>query len=299
MTKKMQQEEILKWSILTAHYSLWWYKFVYISWHAQRMNSIIALVWTLHYVEDACSFLFLLLRSPALSFIWGSPFWVSFLHIEGFRPEWCISTIYHALDTPFWLETLDMWPFNHFSSTIEVVTFCLRGYRMLVEFLLLAFTHLRRIACVHRLDLGLYSHPKEFGENGVRTHVNSKGKIPCTRIILPRGGSNWWPTSRTVSPTHYQQAFPTQVFLLNSALWQQLINDGLSNIRELKWYTLTILLKTLVMQDWMPSAWIALALIWTIYNIDSVRLCFLTGFSLLIIACRLWSEQYTCIEKEC
>ena len=32
--------------------------------------------------------------------------------------------------------------------------------------------------CVHRLDLGLNSHPKEFLGNGVRTHVNSKGKIP-------------------------------------------------------------------------------------------------------------------------
>ena len=37
-------------------------------------------------------------------------------------------------------------------------------------------------ACVHRLDLGLYSHLKEFwgGANRVRTHVNSKGKIPST-----------------------------------------------------------------------------------------------------------------------
>ena len=35
-------------------------------------------------------------------------------------------------------------------------------------------------ACVHRLRLGLYSHPKEFSGNGVRTHVNSKGKIPST-----------------------------------------------------------------------------------------------------------------------
>ena len=35
-------------------------------------------------------------------------------------------------------------------------------------------------ACVHRLDLGLYSHPKEFLGNGVWTHVNSKGKIPST-----------------------------------------------------------------------------------------------------------------------
>ena len=35
-------------------------------------------------------------------------------------------------------------------------------------------------ACVHRLDLGLHSHLKEFLGNGVRTHVNSKGKIPST-----------------------------------------------------------------------------------------------------------------------
>ena len=31
-------------------------------------------------------------------------------------------------------------------------------------------------ACVHRLVLGLYSHPKEFLGNGVRTHVYSKEK---------------------------------------------------------------------------------------------------------------------------
>ena len=30
-------------------------------------------------------------------------------------------------------------------------------------------------ACVHRLDLGLNSYPKEFWENGIRTHINSKG----------------------------------------------------------------------------------------------------------------------------
>ena len=28
--------------------------------------------------------------------------------IEGFRPEWYISTIYHCRDIPFWLETLEM-----------------------------------------------------------------------------------------------------------------------------------------------------------------------------------------------
>ena len=35
-------------------------------------------------------------------------------------------------------------------------------------------------ACMHRLDLGLCSLLKEFWGNGVKTHVNSKGKIPST-----------------------------------------------------------------------------------------------------------------------
>ena len=46
----------------------------------------------------------------------------------------------------------------------------------------------RRNACVHRPDLGFYSHPKEFWRNGVRTHVDSK--IPSTGKILLLRGSN-------------------------------------------------------------------------------------------------------------
>ena len=38
---------------------------------------------------------------------------------------------------------------------------------------------------VHRLDLGLYSHPKGFWGNGVRAHVKSKGKNPPQRRIKP------------------------------------------------------------------------------------------------------------------
>ena len=44
------------------------------------------------------------------------------------------------------------------------------------------FEHVRWNACVHRLDLGLYSHAKEFLGNGVRTHVNSKGKSPLLEV---------------------------------------------------------------------------------------------------------------------
>ena len=43
-----------------------------------------------------------------------------------------------------------------------------------------SFQSVRWNARMHRLDLGLYSHPKEFWESGVRTHVNSKGNIPST-----------------------------------------------------------------------------------------------------------------------
>ena len=53
-----------------------------------------------------------------------------------------------------------------------------------------SFESVRWNARVHRLDLGLYSHPKGFWGNGVKTHVNSKGKIPSTGKILQRGGSN-------------------------------------------------------------------------------------------------------------
>ena len=57
-------------------------------------------------------------------------------------------------------------------------------------------------ACVHRLDLSLYFHPKEvFLGNAVRTHADSEGKIPST------GGSEEDRTHdtasrRTASPTH-------------------------------------------------------------------------------------------------
>ena len=104
----------------------------------------------------------------------------------------------------------------------RVVTFCLRGLCMLGVFLLPAFTrqgHERQellSSCdgMHRLDLGLCSHPTEFWGNGVRTHVNSKENISSTGKNLPRGG---WNPRRCVkqdselntlptSSTHYQRA---------------------------------------------------------------------------------------------
>ena len=99
--------------------------------------------------------------------------------------------------------------------------------------------YVRRKACVHRLDLGLYSHG-EFWGNGVQTHVNSEGKVLYWRL---RGGLNPRrrirqdsqpntlptnysgphqagqpaqhttnqlfrpPSGRTASPTHYQLSY--------------------------------------------------------------------------------------------
>ena len=52
-------------------------------------------------------------------------------------------------------------------------------------------------ACVHRLDLGLYSHLKEIWRIGVRTHVNSRGKILSTGKKFPQ---------RRMEPTMLHQA---------------------------------------------------------------------------------------------
>ena len=90
--------------------------------------------------------------------------------------------------SPFWWYFLCTWQFN---PTIEVVTFHLCGWYMLGVYLVLAFTCLghecqdffslckEMHVCIDQ-DLSLFSHLKVLG-NGARTHVSSKGKIPCTR----------------------------------------------------------------------------------------------------------------------
>ena len=66
---------------------------------------------------------------------------------------------------------------------------------------------------MHTLGLSLYSHPKEILGNGVRTHANSKGKIPTTRtrkkFSPEEDRTHDAASSGTVSPTHYQQGIPS------------------------------------------------------------------------------------------
>ena len=57
-------------------------------------------------------------------------------------------------------------------------------------------------ACVHRLDLGLYSHPKQFLGNGVRTprknplYQRLRGRSTCDAALR-----------RTASPTHSRLSY--------------------------------------------------------------------------------------------
>ena len=70
-----------------------------------------------------------------------------------------------------------------------------------------SFEPVRWNACVQRLDLGVYSHPKKCFGNGVRTHVNPRGKSPLPEKISPEEDRTHDAASnRTASPTHYQRA---------------------------------------------------------------------------------------------
>ena len=99
-----------------------------------------------------------------------------------------------------------------------------------------SFVSVRWNACVHTLDLSLYSHPKKFLGNGVRTHVKSKGKIPSIGTFLLREGlnlrrctkqdsePNTLPTSYS-DPTHWDHYFsPTD--------WH-----GSTEQQSLRWHT--------------------------------------------------------------
>ena len=62
---------------------------------------------------------------------------------------------------------------------------------------------------MHRLALGLYSHPKEFLGNGVRTHVNCEGKTSSNGKILPRGG---WNPQHCLKQDSEPNTLPTEPF---------------------------------------------------------------------------------------
>ena len=121
-----------------------------------------------------------------------------------------------------------MWPF--FNLTIEVVTFRLHEWCMLSVFLLLAlipsrtwmtgtFGSMRWNAHVHTLDL-VYTLIQKCLGNGVRTHVNSKGKITSTRSSEEgqTGDAAW---HRTAKPsTLLTELFQPYTSDLKLVFWQ-------------------------------------------------------------------------------
>ena len=65
------------------------------------------------------------------------------------------------------------------------------------------FESLQWNACVYRLDLGLFSHPKEVVGNGIRTHANCRRKIPSTKGSEEGQTSNAASGAGQQTPTHY------------------------------------------------------------------------------------------------
>ena len=73
-------------------------------------------------------------------------------------------------------------------------------------------------ACMHRVDLSLYFHLREVLGNGVRTHVNSKGKISST------GSSEEDRTHNTTTQDSEPNTPPAELFPPSSPL-QQCLQD--------------------------------------------------------------------------
>ena len=125
-----------------------------------------------------------------------------------------------SLGSSFWVRFLRMWLFffsinnrgSHIPSLWMVHAGCvfIGSIYPSRTYMSASFESVRRNTCAHRLDLDSYSHLKEFWGNGVRNHVNSKGKIPST------GGSeevqtHYAASGRTASPTHYQLSYSDPV----------------------------------------------------------------------------------------
>ena len=124
----------------------------------------------------------------------------------------CVPQLY-LWGSPLWVKFLRMWPF--FNPTIKVATFRLRGWCVLGVFFVAgihpsrtwtsgSFESVRWNACLHRLDLGLYSHPKEFWGMEFEPMLTPREKAP-----LPKMSPEEDRTRDAVDsePKHYQLSY--------------------------------------------------------------------------------------------
>ena len=139
-------------------------------------------------------------------------FFKTSLHFFFFFFFFCVPQLY-LWGSPLWVRFLRMWPF--FNPTIKVVTFRLRGWCVLGVFFVAgihpsrtwtsgSFESVRWNACLHRLDLGLYSHPKEFWGMEFEPMLTPREKSP-----LPKMSPEEDRTRDAVDsePKHYQLSY--------------------------------------------------------------------------------------------
>ena len=128
----------------------------------------------------------------------------------------------------FWVRFVRMWPFfksNHWGSHIPPSRMVYAGCVFVATihpsgtWTSRSFESMWWNAFVHRLDFSLDSHRKGFWWNGVRTHINSKGKIPCTRKILIRAGSNPWRIEQDSEPNTLPTSYFAPRFDIIVTMW--------------------------------------------------------------------------------
>ena len=121
----------------------------------------------------------------------------------------------YLCSSPFWVRFLHIWPFCN--PTIEVVTFHLHGLCKLGVFVASIhpsrtwmsgpFESVRWNACVHRLDLSLYSHPNRVFGEWSQNPCKLQGKNPLYRKF--RGRSN---PQYCITQDSKPNILPTSVF---------------------------------------------------------------------------------------
>ena len=69
-----------------------------------------------------------------------------------------------------------------------------------------SFGSVRWNVCMHRLDFGSYSHPKEFLRNGVGVTLGKKSPL-LEGLSSEEDRTHDTASSRTASPTHFQLSY--------------------------------------------------------------------------------------------
>ena len=155
------------------------------TWFASTPHQIS--FWSVKTYMRKWTFYFFLFCVPQLC-LWGSPFWVRFVHM------WSNFWGSHIMSS--WMENAGC----VFVADIDPSRACMSG----------SFESVRWNACVHRLDLSLYSRLKEFfwGMESERMSTPRENSPLPEKFSSEEDQTHDAASSRTASPTHYQWAIP-------------------------------------------------------------------------------------------